>query len=993
MKMKMILLSALIGLTAASAIGAEQWDVFETSFTSGQKYGNPFLDVQVDVVFRSGDQQWVVPAFWAGGSKWAVRFAPPVQGEYTFRVQCSDQKNTGLNGHEKALRVASYAGNNPLLKHGFLRVSADKRHFEHADGAPFFWLGDTWWKCLCKRMSWEGFQELTADRKAKGFSVVQIVCGPYPDEGIFEERWENEGGKPYLTRDFSMVNLKYFEYADRRIKHLVENGIVPAIVGGWGRRDCDGMTIAGVDGMKRHWRNLIARYGAYPTAWIIGGESRGPAWSEVAKHVKSLDIYDGPLTIHPPCGVPCDRSVFNFEMLQTGHGGLHYGVPTPGTNAIPQLQTAIERNPAMPVLIGEFCYEGHMQEGAPDVQRHVFWGSVLTGSAGLTYGAAGVWHASVEGDPGTAGIYDFTTWKEGMNYPGAAQLGRGKKLLEQYQWWRFQPHPEWVDKDCFAAGIPGEVRFVYQPKRGIYNWSATVVKGLEPDVDWYVYYWDPVAGRKFDQGTIKATAKTGDKDAKPVSFKKNVPSPQDWVLVFERMKEPIQLHPDNPHYFLWRGKPTVLITSGEHYGAVLNRPFNYVKYLDTLQKCGFNHTRLFMGLYEEDNAHLKDGPQAGNSLDPAPGQLICPFARSDVPGYAKGGNKFDLKRWDEAFFVRLKDFVAKAAQRGVVVEVNLFCPYYKESMWKLSPFNSANNVNDLGHCKLTDVFTMDHHDGLLAVQEAMVRRIVRELRDFDNIYYEICNEPYFAGVTMAWQRRIAEVITAAEKEFPHQHLISQNIANAGNTGLRRGFDIKVHDPHPAVSIFNFHYAWPPNPVAPNYGLNKPIGDNETGFRGIADLPYRREAWEFILAGGALFNHLDYSFTVGHEDGSFVFPRKQIGGGSPAIREQLRILKDFIEGFDFIHMKPDTAVVKGSVPNGGAVHVLAKVGEEYALYLHGGTKTVLSLDLPAGRYRAEWVNTLLGTVDKAEDVTHGGCVLALESPEYRDDVALRVKKAR
>jgi len=50
--------------------------------------------------------------------------------------------------------------------------------------------------------------------------------------------------------------------------------------------------------------------------------------------------------------------------------------------------------------------------------------------------------------------------------------------------------------------------------------------------------FDPATGRKFDQGVIKAhsagsgqaTAKTGDKDATPVSFKKNVPSPQDWVL-------------------------------------------------------------------------------------------------------------------------------------------------------------------------------------------------------------------------------------------------------------------------------------------------------------------------------------------------------------------------------------------------------------------------------------------------------------------------------
>jgi hypothetical protein len=383
-------------------------------------------------------------------------------------------------------------------------------------------------------MTWEGFQELTADRRAKGFNVVQIVCGPYPDENTMKDSWDNEGGKPYGTKDFSVVNLKYFEYSDRRIKHLVDNGIVPAIVGGWGRGDCDGLAMAGVEGMKRHWRNLLARYGAYPTIWIVGGESKGPEWGKIAMYLKSLDAYDKPLTIHPPCGVPCDRSVFNFEMLQTGHGGLNDGRPTPGTNAVPQLKKAMELSPTLPVLIGEFCYEGHMQEGAPDVQRHVFWGSMLTGSAGLTYGAAGIWHASVEGNPGTKNIYDFTTWKEGMNYPGAAQLGRGKKLLEQYQWWRFQSHPEWVDKDCFAAGIPGEVRFIYRPKRGIYNWSETVVKDLEPDVDWQVYYWDPVSGRKFDQGVIKATAKTGDKYAKQVGFKKKVPSPQDWVLVMER---------------------------------------------------------------------------------------------------------------------------------------------------------------------------------------------------------------------------------------------------------------------------------------------------------------------------------------------------------------------------------------------------------------------------------------------------------------------------
>src|SRR5438132_1334925 len=63
--------------------------------------------------------------------------------------------------------------------------------------------------------------------------------------------------------------------------------------------------------------------------------------------------------------------------------------------------------------------------------------------------------------------------------------------------------------------------------------------------------------------------------------------------------EPLALHPDNPHYFLFRGKPIVLITSGEHYGAVLNLDFNYNKYLDTLAHDGLNLTRTFPGAYVE----------------------------------------------------------------------------------------------------------------------------------------------------------------------------------------------------------------------------------------------------------------------------------------------------------------------------------------------------------------------------------------------------------
>jgi len=123
----------------------------------------------------------------------------------------------------------------------------------------------------------------------------------------------------------------------------------------------------------------------------------------------------------------------------------------------------------------------------------------------------------------------------------------------------------------------------------------------------------------------------------------------------------LSLHPDNPHYFLFRGKPTVIVTSGEHYGAVLNLDFDFRKYLDTLAKDGLNNTRTFSGAYCEAPGNFNI---AQNTLAPLPGRFVCPWARSSTPGYANGGNKFDLNRWDDAYLARLKDFVGYAGKRG-----------------------------------------------------------------------------------------------------------------------------------------------------------------------------------------------------------------------------------------------------------------------------------------------------------------------------------------
>ncbi|MEP0844643.1 MAG: hypothetical protein HRF43_18235, partial [Phycisphaerae bacterium] len=150
---------------------------------------------------------------------------------------------------------------------------------------------------------------------------------------------------------------------------------------------------------------------------------------------------------------------------------------------------------------------------------------------------------------------------------------------------------------------------------------------------------------------------------------------------------------------------------------------------------------------------------------------------------------------------------------------------------------------------------------------------------------------------------------------------------------------------------------------------------------------------------------DYSFTPAHPAGT-LREYKSPGGGSPELRRQLGILKEFMDGFEFVRMRPRNDLVRGgqvAAELGGSggeartarasVRVLAEEGRAYAVYVLGGTRAELALELPAGTYRAEWLNTRTGRIDKAEDFTHQGGARSLASPPYTQDIALRVRSAK
>jgi hypothetical protein len=434
----------------------------EIVFTAAAAHEDPFNSVNVDAVFTTPDgTQLKVPAFWAGGNKWKVRYASPRVGAHRFETNCSNTDDKGLHAIQGSVEILPYTGSNPLYKHGPIQIAQNKRYFEHTDGKPFFWLGDTWWMGLCHRLHWpDEIKTLAADRKQKGFNVIQIVAGLYPDMHPFDPRGANEAGHPWEA-EYAAIRPEYFDAADKRLLYLVDEGFTPCIVGAWGYF----MPWMGVDKMQQHWRYLIARYGPLPVVWCAAGEANLPwylakgfpyddreqvkQWTHVLRYIRETDPFHHPLTIHPT-GIgrlsarhaTDDPMLLDFDLLQTPHAQREAVEPTVRT-----VQESYADTSRMPVINGEAAYEMLGDTLPTKWTRQMFWLCMTNGAAGHTYGANGIWqcnrpekpHGPSPHHPPDSPGYGRIPWTESMNLPGSSQVAYGKKLFEKYAWQEFEP--------------------------------------------------------------------------------------------------------------------------------------------------------------------------------------------------------------------------------------------------------------------------------------------------------------------------------------------------------------------------------------------------------------------------------------------------------------------------------------------------------------------------------------------------------------------------
>jgi hypothetical protein len=534
----------------------------EWELRSGQRYDDPFGEIEVDLVV---DGRWRVPAFWSGDHDWRVRFAPPEPGRFRYTTVCSDATNRDLHGVEGELEVAPYDGEHPLLRHGPLRASGNRRHLEYADGTPFFWLGDTWtWMLRGNALSYpDDWEVLLADRVRKGFNVALITPGLYGATPWPDPRTGNEGGPPW-TDGWETLNPRYFDMADLRIQAMARAGIVPCIVGNWGFYE----QRMGERKLRQHWRHMVGRWGAYPVVWCLAGEALLPfssydperpgevfaelirkqedelarlrtAWSGLARYVRDIDGHERLITIHPMSPGSSreqvdDPSVLDIVILQTSHLDREALKPT-----VDIMVRAVAEEPPLPVLNGEVVFEGILEMNRQEIQRLMFWASVLSGGCGHTYGAHGVVMGNTRENPYGPAAHGYswsdTPWEDAHRFPGSEQLGAAKRLLERFEWWRFEPHPEWVDPHwsdesyfrAYSAGIPGEVRISYFPPTLLWRREGYRLAGLEPGARYRVLWSDPATAREYPRGTVAGDAEGYGKPDPPPIF-------QDWVLVLER---------------------------------------------------------------------------------------------------------------------------------------------------------------------------------------------------------------------------------------------------------------------------------------------------------------------------------------------------------------------------------------------------------------------------------------------------------------------------
>lgn len=485
-----------------------------------------------------------------------------------------------------------------------------------------------------------------------------------------------------------------------------------------------------------------------------------------------------------------------------------------------------------------------------------------------------------------------------------------------------------------------------------------------------------------------------------------------------RAQEPVRLDPDNPKYLSFRGKPLVLVSASEHYGSVTNRAFDYEKYLADAAEHEMTMTRTFL-LYRE----LQSARNPSSPCKPESPDYISPFVRKGPAKALDGEPVYDLDQWNPEYFERLHHFLDSASKKGIVVELTVFSNTYSPETWALNPLRAENNLQHVGAVDWQEYTSLKDKE-LVRRQTAYARKIIEETSGYDNVYYEICNEPG-GGIpghvtpadVDAWQEEMATVIRDELRHLNRLHLLAgqqaftyaaKNAFPMDATFTKKTFDIVNDHPLPNTLLGGNVYEMG-NFMSKElmlkdvesfcraaYSLSKPtvLDEDNTAslYRDITGWTiHRKRAWTALLSG-CHYDYIDFSITVGSESGT--------AASQAGIRRWMEHLSDFMRSFDFVHSKPDTDWIS-SYPKHLLASGLSIAGHEYVAYLADArelkvlgagepTNGSVALTLPPGTYNVTLYSPVTGEYSPAIQI-QGGVRSEVALPAFTQDIVIRATR--
>jgi hypothetical protein len=449
---------------------------------------------------------------------------------------------------------------------------------------------------------------------------------------------------------------------------------------------------------------------------------------------------------------------------------------------------------------------------------------------------------------------------------------------------------------------------------------------------------------------------------------------------------PLRIHPTNPRYFADPAGRAVYLAGShtwanwiEHKVSGDEPDFDFDGFLDFMVA----HNHNFMRLWGWEHAHWATWDGTGRFF-----AYPLAYARTG-PGTALDGlPKFDLSRFDPAYFERLRRRVIAAGERGIYVAVKFFDGFsvgFKgdestdrwvpaRNPYRGHPFHAANNVNDIDgdpdHTGQGKAIQSLRIPAITRLQEAYVRAVIETVNDLDNVLYEICNESDGTSEAVEWQYHLIRFVKQYQAGKPKQHPVGMTVPYPGGRN-----EVVVDSPADWVS--------PNHTDQQPYMSDPPSADGSKVIVSDTDHIWGHggeQAWVFK------------SFTRGLNV-LLMDPWEPLKGSDlhtnnyrdhptwPPVRRSMGCVRALADRMDLASMVP----ANESATTG---YCLASPGREYVIYQPDSG--AFEVDLTTGQkpYSVEWLDPTAGTTHTG-GLVDGGARRSF-TPPFAGDAVLYLK---